>query len=286
MAKNITKQLTSKDEGGVNSLSDLIERVKKSINDLGINKKNGEECWFRGHPNSSWKLLPTLFRKRTNPIGTQKIKEIETDLFFEFQAKASELHHLNLDTWETLQFMRHHGVPTCLLDWTDSLLIALYFAVNDMNTQSIGDELPCIWLLNPYKLNEQISSTGDLYDPELLISDDDLYEIIARAGILKGNDGNVINNPVAIYPRQRHSRMKAQKGYFTFWGEDKKALEKQLLNGGKGMLKKIIIPKNVVEEIREMLTVYGITESHIYPDSDALARELSVKYGFRNPPNY
>jgi len=286
MPKSSIKKSINKSEAEINSLDDLLKQVQRSIKEIGIDKNNGEECWFRGHPNSAWELLPTLFRKRANAIGTQKIKEIETDLFFEFQAKANELHHLNLSTWETLQYMRHHGVPTRLLDWTDSLLIALYFAVNDMNTVSIGDEVPCIWLLNPYKLNEQISMTGDLYDPELLIADNDLYEIIARADHMEDNDGEVIDNPVAIYPRQRHLRMKAQKGYFTFWGENKASLEMQLNNSRKCILKKIIIPKNVVNEIREMLEIYGITESHIYPDSDALARELSVKYGFRLPPLY
>lgn len=286
MAKRSTEKPMSKSEKGINSLDDLLKYVQLSIIEIGIKKDDGEECWFRGHPNSTWELLPTLFRKRPNEIGTQKINEIETDLFFEFQAKANELHHLNLSTWETLQYMRHHGVPTRLLDWTDSLLIALYFAVNDMNTVSIGDEVPCIWLLNPYKLNMNLSDIEDLYDPDMLIEDDYLYELLANADTLKSNNGIIITKPVAIYPRQRHLRMKAQKGYFTFWGENEKALEQQLRNLGEGILKKIIIPKNVVNEIREMLTIYGITESHIYPDSDALARELSVKYGFRFPPNY
>jgi hypothetical protein len=49
-----------------------------------------------------------------------------------------------------------------LLDWTDGLLISLFFAVYELTDNDIEDsntEHPCVWLLNPLELN--YVSTGN-----------------------------------------------------------------------------------------------------------------------------
>ena len=49
-----------------------------------------------------------------------------------------------------LFLMQHYGLPTRLLDWTDSPLIALYFAIKDKTTD---DEDGVIYGLMPTELN-------------------------------------------------------------------------------------------------------------------------------------
>jgi len=108
---------------------------------------------FRGHRNQQWPLLSALSRYLRNfRVDPGVWAAQEQRILRIFKRKA---HHflsagpLPDDDFEWLALMQHYGLPTRLLDWTESVLVAAYFAVCDENH---ADKNGKIWILNPGKL--------------------------------------------------------------------------------------------------------------------------------------
>lgn len=250
-----------------------IELARKS---LGFEPR--EECFFRGHADRNWQLLPTLLRYASqNKLSSADTLDLEGALFWEFQARAQELHHDTLSDWDYLFFMRHHGVYTRLLDWSEGLGVALYFALEHYRTgPPPGAPQPCVWLLNPYTLNEHAGAweVRDLVSPRYLgyiAEDDETYDY----GDVIDTDMIHWTMPVAIYPIQRSNRVRAQRGWFTIQGRSAKPLEGQ----APANLAQVLLPPAAIGEALRFLDHAGLNEYTMYADLDSLARELHRKNG-------
>lgn len=92
---------------------------------------------YRGHGQASWPLSPSLVRILPEGTTAQLAMEVESAILDDFRTEA----HLHVpegllpelgnraspvDWWALMQ---HYGAPTRLLDWTTSLYVAAYFAV-------------------------------------------------------------------------------------------------------------------------------------------------------------
>lgn len=113
----------------VGSLSAFLRAVENIVQAWSPDR--GFDPWFRGHADTKWLLVPWVYRPDNRDVLD------EDGLRDEFRRCAwpylTGAAREPTDDWEWYFLMRHHGVPTRLLDWTESALVACYFALQDEN---------------------------------------------------------------------------------------------------------------------------------------------------------
>ncbi|SFI47321.1 FRG domain-containing protein [Planctomicrobium piriforme] len=251
-------------------------------------KSSGEEAkdlWYRGHSDSRYQLLPSLLRTETDPNQStvwSKIWQLESDLFWEFSARARELQAGVYDEWDFLFAMQHYGTPTRLLDWTEVLAVAVYFAILGIDERSRTDERgnrsspPCVWVLNPYGLNRVASNNpnADLVDPRNLGWEEAEREYYTYSELIQEEELG-FEMPIAIYPRQRNPRIQAQRAWFTIHGDDYRPMED--FGGDETYLKKVTLPFSALPAARQFLQDAGIDHYLLFADLESLSLTLREK---------
>ena len=146
----------------VGSLAEYLEVIQ--LLDGATRKKHGQNekpgkiarMWFRGHTKSSYTLLPTLLRdgKEESPAdyGRNHLRE---DLRYQhFRSKNTHLVNTSPESKiEWLEIMQHHLGKTRLMDWSESAISSLMFALLSHRRLSMT---PAVWALDPMRLNEHI----------------------------------------------------------------------------------------------------------------------------------
>jgi hypothetical protein len=254
----------------------LVEDIQGSTTD---------PVWYRGSGRSDYHLLPSLYRHKTMKKADQ-LSKLEAQLMTRFRQRSIPFHDRSLsDDWDALFFMQHYGAPTRLLDWTENPVIALYFAVMsapfDVNQSGkltfISDA--AIWILDPIAWNKK-SLSHQTYDGGVLTPGDDALKGYKPSPSFSG----MFNHPVALYGAHNSSRIVAQRGVFTIFGQNTEPMEvvfdKQSFPAN--CLIKVVLKKDAMLAFRTSILNHGVTESVVFPDLEGLAREIRRTFGFES----
>ena len=235
----------------INTFDDLCSLIQK------IQKKENVTLWYRGHTNDTWEIIPSI--QRSNLASKERI------ITHSFYHSATQIANDNInytayDKWAAK--MQHYGIPTRLLDWSYSPLVALYFATKEFNSSYNIDA--CIWILLPSKLN-MIQNFGPYIYP---IDSFTAIEMLKPAFTNKNINRTIENKILACFSTNNDLRMYSQQAAFTIHNTNRKLIDYN------DILYKVIIPSNKIDYFKNIIKTVGITDSYIFPDLEHIAKDV------------
>lgn len=256
---------------------------------------------YRGQADANWPLETTLYREavRNESIQWTSLRSREDWLLYQFRRFA---HHYRTDlppeedVLDWLALIQHYGGPTRLLDFSYSLYVAAFFAVESASTDA------AIWALSLPTLEVATYQRLDFW-PTGAIDD------MRRANNAKFHElqqtPNKVRTVIHVEPDRMHERLFVQQGLFlaptdpnepflknmagafkasyrTLLSKPEQKWTRSLDNRTAGeygdpgciALVKIILPKEDHREILDDLQSMNINAASLFPGLEGFSRSL------------
>ena len=265
--------------------------IKKisDIYDFQGSLEANKACCFRGQADSSWELIPSIYRPLINATPAiekgdgEWIGQCERDIYREFGCHSRALIDPH-SYWEQLCVAQHYGCPTRLLDWTRNFLVAVYFSILRPADKS---GMSAVWCLNlsdfqfPVGLGRQVPKGGhrianlnhysNSFRPSFLQEVSEPIDVITqRLGKDPPDAALVIFEAPSVVPR-----IENQYGLFSIYLSfddydlllDQSKLIRELEQShGLELLTKIEIPHSEADHLRSEIERSGIDRYRLFPD--------------------
>lgn len=152
---------------GIESLCGIISIISDAFGrqDMQVykNRNLNHNLWYRGHQKQEYKLLPSAMRKYKTVSNTHKnLCDFQRKAYEEFRfradASADQIDKAGYTDCDYLALMQHYGAPTIYMDWSESAIQALYFAleayIDPKKSNEQNDENAILYVLHPNLYNK------------------------------------------------------------------------------------------------------------------------------------
>lgn len=240
---------------------------------------------YRGQSSCESSLMTSLERccMREKLVGSKR-SLMEQKLLRQFRRAY---HHYSSHvpspshTLEWLSLMQHHGAPTRLLDFTYSIYVAAYFALEGAREKEEDEQDRAVWLLNfNWALDESIAlmknagkDKADMLkefyeETHMAIVPDFFFKAPSVPSVCPQN------------PFRLAERLRIQKGVFVIPGSIELPFEENVrampgYNVAENFVK-LIIPHGVRREALRRLFDMNISRTSLFPGLDGFSQALGV----------
>jgi hypothetical protein len=259
----------------ITSLGELIDRVTPDAPDPRTGRRRDVGV-YRGSADASAPLLTSLDRLGgVSPPHTKA--DLEEHLLRNYIRYSRQHATETVNDWEHLISAQHHGVPTRLLDWTYSPLVAAFFATRPEDAGD-AEHARAVWRLDW----QAVHRTFRFPALSLLIND---------LGALLSEDGHA--SPWRLFARDRSAppfaclveppsfddRIVAQAAVFTLCSDKCQSFDAFLESHGLAQtLTRFVIAPEDVARIRDQLDLVTVDERRLFPDLDGVAAAIRRYY--------
>ena len=238
--------------GVVTAAGFVSTRTTRTVNSwerlASLIEERSDGSWiFRGLRQVTYPLIPKIGREgaRKDPASGAPLpynRDNELLMFREFRRTARPyLRHDDVSDIELLAVGQHHGLPTRLLDWTESPLVAAYFASEAAGTGAVPPAIVAV------------------RDVPLFLEGKDAFDPGARVSLYR--------------PPHISARIPAQQGVFTVHpNPDKDEFAPDHVE--VWMLEKA----RETFWLKQILSTCGVNRASLFPDLDGLAEYMGWRY--------
>ena len=237
-------------------------------------KRNRSGFLYRGMPNSEYKMATSLSRCCK---GLQKT--LEPAILNNFAKYAvREDPTVTESVWYQMITGQHNGLPTRLLDWTHSALVALHFAMTEDNLEEMDAHDCVVWRID---MNEQIDHLPEKYrlaigrEQSTLFSVEMLTKITDSLYQYDEDMGD--RSMVIIEPPSTNDRIIMQYSFFAVIPMSMTDIE-AFLNDHTKHTVKYVIDRQLRWRVRDMLDSLNISERLLYPGLEGLSKWIARHY--------
>lgn len=252
-----------------------LQSLMTEILTISKEQAGGSFLWFRGVCCDKYNLIPKLLRDGKEP---EAVFEREARLLTRFRQRSMAYWPSGYpqNDWEHLFAMQHYGMPTRLLDWSENLFVAAYFALAEACRHAHGSDcFPVVWCVDPVEWNRAtpvLSEYGSII--QVLTTADDEIEPYRPDTKRKRN-----KTPIAVFGAHNSERIVAQRGTFFVWGNETKPLEEFAVDVPAKLWRiKLTGPREVLEKDLQSI---GFGETMVFPELTYLAAELGRTEGWK-----
>jgi hypothetical protein len=235
-----------------------MNSIKELLQYAFVNEPDSGKLLYRGQADHEWTIIPSIHRR------FERYQAVIMEAFLLYILDIESIKKPYIYSNHPIEFLamsQHYNIPTRLLDLTDKILNALYFAC-----ENIYDE-------NGHKIEKD----GALY-------------ILKKDGFNKFHLNEFrekTNKPLLVEANLINPRMNSQSGTFLLWGAlpinsettETYTLEYYCENVlHENLIEKIIIPKEKkTSYLTELNEIYGINKDSMYINND-FAKKVEKDY--------